>query len=115
MPTAGEQYAGNPPKEQPAQAEAQPAPPATSELSLRAGSAVDEGGNATFTVTADPAPQSDLTIAWTVAESGDYRDTGPGRNVCAGLDADGADPPPDLCNGALRNGDGKVGRTPRRR
>ena len=60
------------PKEQPAQAEVQPATPATPELSLRAGSAVDEGGNATFTVTADPAPQSDLTIAWTVAQSGDY-------------------------------------------
>ncbi len=60
------------PEEQPEQAEVQPATPATPELSLRAGSAVDEGGNATFTVTADPAPQSDLTIAWTVAQSGDY-------------------------------------------
>ena len=64
----------NPPNEQPAQAEAQPATPATPELSLRAGSAVDEGGNATFTVTADPAPAADLTIAWTVAQSGDYLD-----------------------------------------
>ena len=60
------------PEEQPEQAEVQPATPATPELSLRAGSAVDEGGNAAFTVTADPAPQSDLTIAWTVAQSGDY-------------------------------------------
>ena len=60
------------PEEQPEQAEVQPATPATPELSLRAGSAVDEGGSATFTVTADPAPQSDLTIAWTVAQSGDY-------------------------------------------
>ena len=47
-------------------------PPATPKLSLSAGSAVNEGGNATFTVTADPAPQSDLTIAWTVAQSGEY-------------------------------------------
>ncbi len=63
----------NPPQEeQPEQAEVQPVTPATPELSLSAGSAVDEGGNATFTVTADPAPQSDLTIAWTVAQSGDY-------------------------------------------
>ena len=60
------------PEEQPEQAEVQPVTPATPELSLSAGSAVDEGGNATFTVTADPAPQSDLTIAWTVAQSGDY-------------------------------------------
>ncbi len=43
---------------------------------------------------------------------GGYRDTDPGGNVCADLDMDGVDPPPDpppdLCNGALRNGDGKV-------
>ena len=58
-----------------AQAPAQPATPsATPELSLSAGSAVDEGGNAGFTITADPAPQFDLTIAWTVAQSGDYLD-----------------------------------------
>ena len=62
------------PEEQPEQAEVQPATPATPELSLRAGSAVDEGGNATFTVTADPAPATDLTIAWTVAQSGEYLD-----------------------------------------
>ena len=62
------------PEEQPEQAEAQPATPATPALSLSAGSAVDEGGNAGFTVTADPAPQSDLTIAFTVAQSGDYLD-----------------------------------------
>ena len=39
---------------------------------------------------------------------GGYRDTDPGGNVCADLDMDGVDPPPDLCNGALRNGDGEV-------
>ncbi len=61
-------------EEQPEQAEVQPVTPATPELSLRAGSVVDEGGHATFTVTADPAPQSDLTIAWTVAQSGEYLD-----------------------------------------
>ena len=33
---------------------------------------MDEGGNATFTVTADPAPATDLTVAWTVAQSGEY-------------------------------------------
>ena len=60
------------PEEQPEQAEEEQAPPATPELSLSAGSAVDEGGNATFTVTADPAPATDLTIAWTVAQSGEY-------------------------------------------
>ena len=62
------------PEEQPEQAEVQPVTPATPEIGLSAGSAVDEGGNATFTVTAAPAPQSDLTIAWTVAQSGEYLD-----------------------------------------
>ena len=62
------------PEEQPEQAEAQPVTLATPELSLSAGSAVDEGGNATFTVTADPAPATDLTVTWTVAQSGEYLD-----------------------------------------
>ena len=39
---------------------------------------------------------------------GGYRDTDPGGNVCADLDMDGVDPPPDLCNGAVQDGDGKV-------
>ena len=39
---------------------------------------------------------------------GGYRDTDPGENVCADLDMADLDPPPDLCNGALRNGDGEV-------
>ena len=64
----------NPPQEEAQPAEEEPATPTTPELSLSAGSAVDEGGNATFTVIADPAPQSDLTIAWTVAQSGEYLD-----------------------------------------
>ncbi len=65
----------NPPQEEEeAQADEKPVTPATPELSLSAGSAVDEGGNAAFTITADPAPQSDLTIAWTVAQNGEYLD-----------------------------------------
>ena len=39
---------------------------------------------------------------------GGYRDTDPGGNVCADLDMDGAVPPPDLCNGAVQDGDGEV-------
>ncbi len=58
---------------QPAQEE-QPTPPALPELSLSSGSAIDEGGTATFTVTADSAVQSDLTIGYTVSQSGDYLD-----------------------------------------
>ncbi len=46
-------------------------PAAVPELSLAAGPAVDEGGSATFTVHADPAPAADLTVELTVAQSGD--------------------------------------------
>ena len=60
------------PEEEAQPAEEQPATPATPILSLSAGSAITEGGTASFTVTADPAPASDLTIAYSVAQSGDY-------------------------------------------
>ena len=51
----------------------QPETPAVvPELGLAAGDAVDEGGDATFTVHADPAPEADLTVAFTVAQSGDW-------------------------------------------
>ena len=45
--------------------------PVTPELRLSAGTAVDEGGNAVFTVHADAAPAADLTVALTVAQTGD--------------------------------------------
>ena len=47
-------------------------PAAVPELSLAAGPAVDEGGSATFTVHADPAPAAALTVAFTVAQTGEY-------------------------------------------
>ena len=49
-------------------------PAAEPELSLSAGAAVDEGGNASFTLTADPAPEADLAVDITVAQAGDYLD-----------------------------------------
>ena len=45
--------------------------PVTPELRLSAGTAVDEGGNAVFTVHADAAPAADLTVALTVSQTGD--------------------------------------------
>ena len=49
-------------------------PAAEPELSLSAGAAVDEGGSAEFTLAADPAPEADLTVDITVAQTGDYLD-----------------------------------------
>ena len=57
-------------------------PPPTPAVSVSAGADVDEGGNAGFTITASPAPATGLTIAYTVAQSGDYLDApGAGRRT----------------------------------
>ncbi|WP_420611393.1 Calx-beta domain-containing protein [Candidatus Poriferisodalis sp.] len=49
-----------------------PAPAATPEVSIAAGADITEGGNATFTVTADPAPSADLDVAVAVSQAGDF-------------------------------------------
>ena len=48
----------------------------TPEVSIRGGSAVTEGGNAQFTLTASPAPASPLAVILTVTQSGDYAASG---------------------------------------
>ncbi|WP_420610233.1 S8 family serine peptidase [Candidatus Poriferisodalis sp.] len=51
-----------------------PAPPPAvdPEVSITGGADVTEGGDATFTITADPAPSSPLTVTVTVSQSGDF-------------------------------------------
>ena len=49
-----------------------PPPPPDPEVSVTAGSGITEGGDAAFTVTADPAPSAPLTVDVTVAQSGDF-------------------------------------------
>ncbi len=50
-----------------------PAPPAlTPEVSIVAGSGITEGGDASFTIIANPAPTSALTVGVSVSQSGDY-------------------------------------------
>ena len=46
--------------------------PGTPEISITAGSDITEGGNATFTLTANPAPTADLSVSVSVAQTGDY-------------------------------------------
>ena len=48
------------------------APPATPVISIAAGSGVTEGSDATFTVTASPAPTTALTVNLTVSQSGNF-------------------------------------------
>ena len=49
-----------------------PPPPPDPEISIAAGSAITEGSDATFTVTATPAPTSALTISLTVSQIGSF-------------------------------------------
>ena len=53
-------------------AQAQQTPPPKPEITVTGGSAVTEGGDAAFTVTADPAPAANLAVSVTVSASGDY-------------------------------------------
>ena len=47
-------------------------PPATPTISIAAGSSITEGTDATFTVTATPAPTTALTVNLTVSQSGNF-------------------------------------------
>ncbi len=62
-------------------ASAQTPPPPTPEVSVTAGSGITEGGDAVFTVTASPAPSSNLDVSVTVSQSGDYGATTGQRTV----------------------------------
>ncbi len=58
------------------------APPVvTPVVSISGGSGVTEGGNASFTVTANPTPASALSVSVTVSASGDYGATTGSRTV----------------------------------
>ena len=56
-------------------------PPDTPAVTLSAGNAVTEGGNAVFTLTASPAPASALAVSVTVATDGDYGVTASAQTV----------------------------------
>ncbi len=51
------------------------------ELSISAGGAITEGGDARFTITASPAPAADLDVTVTVSQSGDYGATTGARTL----------------------------------
>ena len=58
-----------------------PPPPPTPEVSVTGGSGITEGGSASFTVSASPAPASNLDVKVTVTQSGDYGATTGQRTV----------------------------------
>ena len=51
-------------------------PPATPEITISGGSGITEGGTATFTISARPAPASAITVNVGVSQSGDFGATG---------------------------------------
>ena len=53
-----------------------PEPAPTPAVTISSGPAVTEGGAATFTVSASPAPDSPLTVSLSVSQSGDYAASG---------------------------------------
>ncbi len=55
--------------------------PPTPVVSISGGADVTEGGNASFTLTANPAPTSAITVSVTVTASGDYGATTGSRTV----------------------------------
>ena len=60
------------------------APPAVPVITISAGAAVTEGGNAEFTVTANPAPTANLDVSLIIDEAGGYvaaGDLGTGKTV----------------------------------
>ena len=59
-------------------------PPVTPVVSVTAGSGITEGADASFTVTASPAPTTPLSVSVTVSQSGDYGATTGSRTVTVG-------------------------------
>ena len=88
----------------------------TPEVSVSAGGGVTEGGDATFTVTASPAPSSNLDVSVTVSQSGDYGATTGQRTVTiptsgsvtltVGTADDHADEPDGSVTATVNAGDG---------
>ena len=58
------------------QAQQDPAPPVEPEITITASNDVTEGSDATFTITAAPAPAAGLTITVEITQTGDYATTG---------------------------------------
>ncbi len=71
-------------------------------VSIAGGSAVTEGGDATFTLSASPAPSTAIAVAVEVADSGDFATDGQTgvRTVTVGTDGTGSFAVPTVNDGA---------------
>ena len=59
----------------------------TPEISITAGNGITEGGSATYTITANPAPASPITVKVGVSESGDFGANGASTVTLSGATA----------------------------
>ncbi len=77
-------------------------PPAVPVVSIAGGPAVTEGGTATFTLSASPAPSTALSVAVEVGDSGDFATDGQTgvRTVTVGTDGTGSLAVPTVNDGA---------------
>ncbi len=88
------------------------------EVAIAGGSAVTEGGSATFTLTATPTPSTSITVNVNVADSGDFANSGQAgsRTVTIGAggsgtlivttDNDSTDEPDGTLTATIANGQG---------
>ncbi len=88
------------------------------EIAIAGGSAVTEGGSATFTLTANPTPSSTITVNVNVVDSGDFANSGQAgsRTVTIGTggsgtltvttDNDSTDEPDGTLTATIANGTG---------
>ncbi len=66
-----------------------PPPPVTPDVSITAGEAISEGGEAIFTLTADPAPTTSLIVHVQVTQDGDFATSGQTGTRSVSLGSDG--------------------------
>ena len=93
-----------------------PPPVVVPEVSVTAGNGITEGGDASFTVSASPAPTAPLTVNVTVAQSGDFGaptgtrtvtvGTGGNATVTVSTSDDDVDEPDGSVTATVKNGDG---------
>ncbi len=89
-------------------------PPATPVITVSGGSSITEGGTATFTITANPAPASPITVNIGVSESGSWGASGPTTVTVSGgtttytvsTTNDNVDEPNGSVTAAVQSGNG---------
>ena len=95
-------------------------PPATPEITISGGSGITEGGTATFTISANPAPASPITVNVGVSESGNWGASGASTVTVSGASTtytittsdDNVDEPNGSVTATVQSGSGYTVGTP---